>query len=648
MEQIAKKYGLFALLASTVLVHTGQQPQQRSMVPSLIKVRPQSLNGARKVAGETPGVVTHVQGMDGYYANKSIAVEGQRTFRPREITQLLFDGFAKTTPANMPSSRCKTMCDAQTILVQGTSVPNRDPSALLAKNLYLAPEFSSVLSFKPTITNVMVDFNYFGGLSNWVDGLYFRVYAPFVHTRWNLHMHETIVTRGDATMANGRVPMLTSAAEFFAGNTPANTALPTFVPNNAGNGFVTDTLPLTRNPLLYHTMGIVPKDELCSRKCSQGNTRNGFGELRAEFGWDFLQDCDYHVGAYLAAAAPTGNKPNARLLFSPLIGNGRHWELGGGVSAHWVFWKSENELHSSGVYFDTMVTHLFKSRERRVFDLKNNPLSRYLNAARMTTVVTNSLRGAPAGGQPVSASVQFANEYMPVANLTAQDINVSIAAQVDLTAWINYTGNMFAFDFGYNMWLQTCERFSCVSTCGPRLGREKNTWVLAGDAIAYGINTPILNENSRFFPLPFSVSNATISSGANMSDPRNNADIDKPQPAQILDIGIAPAAYHALNSPATGVATPINLSNPPIFLSTADIDMKQQAASKLSHKVFVNMGYKWDWCENITPSFNIGGEAEFGSGINKCQPAKSDCAAQCANSALSQWGVWAKLNCAFR
>jgi len=647
MEQFMKKSLSIALLVSAMVVHAGQQPQSTaSAVPSLVKIRPQSLNGARKVAGETPGVVTHLDDMEGYYSNLSIAIEGQRTFRPAEIARLLFDGFVKTAPATTASSnRCKPTCNTQTILVQGSAVADRDPKAFVAENFYLAPNFNSTLSFKPTITNVIVDFNYFAGLSNWVNGLYFRVYAPFVHTRWNLHMKEKITSAGDAALLGGRVPTLQSASSFFAGDAPAAVALPSEVPNQAGNALVLSALSLTRNPLLYHTMGTLPKDELCPKKCPQGNVRNGLADVRAEFGWDFFQGCDYHIGAYIAAAAPTGNRPDGRLLFNPLIGNGRHWELGGGLSSHWVFWRSESEVHHIGMYIDTTVTHLFKSRERRVFDLKNNPMSRYMSAAKMNASVTNQLAGGPAGSENVVPS-QFANEYTPIANLTAQDVNVSIAAQVDLTAWLNYTGDMFNIDFGYNMWLQTCEKFSCASKCGPRLAKEKSTWALAGNAIPYGIDTNTLAENSFFYPLSFSASKATISSAANMTAPANNTDIDAPQPASLVNPGTA--NRFALNNPLTTAITQINLSNPPTFLSMADIDMKQQASSKLSHKVFANVGWKWNW-ENIIPSLNLGGEAEFGSGVRKCepQPTKPNCPKMCMNSALSQWGVWVKFNVAF-
>ena len=53
---------------------------------------------------------------------------------------------------------------------------------------------------------------------------------------------------------------------------------------------------------------------------------------------DDERDCHIGIGAY--AAAPTGTRVGeSRYLFAPIVGNGKHWELGGQVTAHHIWWK---------------------------------------------------------------------------------------------------------------------------------------------------------------------------------------------------------------------------------------------------------------------------------------------------------------------
>lgn len=629
MKRMEKKFLSLALLISACALQAASVP---APVVSQLKIRPQSLNGARKVAGEAPNR-THLTDKDEWYSYFSITPEYQKSFRASNIAQSLFgDALINTAGATTGRNNCNDKC-AQTVLVQGSDLPDRNEKAWVAQNFYLPNDFDGALTFKPTISNFVLDFNFYGGLDMCVKGMYFRVYAPFVHTKWNLNMTETVKNAGTSFKDSN----FTTATEFFAGKTPPDLTL-------KGGATDADNINVIRNPLLVQKMnGSVSQDGNCESKCSNGATKNGFGEIRGEFGWDFLRCDNYHLGFYAAAAAPTGTKPKACLLFEPIVGNNKHWELGAGFTGHWATAICGNENHNIGVYADMVVTHLFKAKEHRVFDLKGKPLSRYMLAAKMDAEVTNGLVGTPAV-PALQANTQFANVYTPIANLTAQDVNVSVGAQVDLTAWLNYNGCGFNVDLGYNLWLQTCEKIACASKCGPALRGAANTWVIAGDSVPYGIDTATITNTSIFTPLSFSQSEATLNSAPDEGLTQNFG-VDNPQ--------FALAGATPLNSPLNTVATtpkPINLSNPPVYLTEALIN-NDQTSKAMSHKVFANVGYTWDdacW----SPSLNIGGEAEFGSS-RKCEDKcpttttkKADCS-DCLKSAVSQWGVWAKVGLAF-
>ncbi|MCX5925018.1 MAG: hypothetical protein NT124_01825 [Candidatus Dependentiae bacterium] len=631
------KKNIFNLLLFIALLNTFYTQINTSPVLSTYKIRPQSLNGPRKVAGEVPGENTHVfipdkpeQGEWPLYDRLLLGTLPSCLGNKKDL-----HGFFSVTPSYQSSFNasaltrslfgsdliCQNQC--QSIKIQGSAVDNRDPRAWLANNFYLPTDFQSILTFEPTISNALIDFNAYIGLDRWVSGMYGRIYAPFVHTKWDLHMKEKVLT---PTTPDER-GILPNATAFFAGSTPP---VKTVLYGPTSNRTQT---PLIRNPLMASKMS--------GNNCSNHKTINGFGEIRAELGWDFIHNYDYHLGVYLTGAAPTGTTPDAAFLYAPMVGNRKHGELGAGITGHWQWWKSEHEWHHCGIYLDAQVTHIFTAQEQRAFDLKgiNGPLSRYMLAAKMNDKATNQLTGED-NFTEVAVPYQFANEYTPVANLTTQKVGVSIGAQADATAWFNYTADAFSCDIGYNFWMQTREQIHCSSSCGPRLRTEKNTWVLNGDAIFFGTG----RSDKRTYPLSFSESKATIHAGTNQQfkntsasdlpfryDPLTNPGVDNALPDAF---NIPPVlGVQGLDTLAFLPETSIGMwiTDEPLFLSEEHIALTPNG-STLSHTFFANVGYTWE-CGRIAPYISVGGQAEFGS-------SDTTCSRSCA---LSQWGVWAKI-----
>jgi len=118
-------------------------------------------------------------------------------------------------------------------------------------------------------------------------------------------------------------------------------------------------------------------------------------------------------------------------FFEPIVGQGKHWELGGGLDARWVWWRSCDEDKDFTVYLDANVAHLFKARQCRTFDLCNKPLSRYMLAMKFTNSVSSLLAGDTAAAA-VAPKYQCAKEFTPVANITTLPVDVSAACKVKL------------------------------------------------------------------------------------------------------------------------------------------------------------------------------------------------------------------------
>src|SRR5205814_7832438 len=115
---------------------------------------------------------------------------------------------------------------------------------------------------------------------------------------------------------------------------------------------------------------------------SSKKSKTGFAELRGEFGWNWLRE-RYRFGFNIQAAAQTVTRPKEEVVLEPEIGNGKHWELGVGIKSLWSMWRSEDEEKHFDFIVEADITHLFKAKQRRTFDLIGKPNSRYMLAEKL-------------------------------------------------------------------------------------------------------------------------------------------------------------------------------------------------------------------------------------------------------------------------
>ncbi len=665
MKRIFKKLVSIIALCTVAILNAATTP-----VVSYFKARPQSFNGARKVSGEVPGYRhVHLYDMQEWYGTFWATPEYTRSFRPGRIAGCLF-GDDLTSGDK----------DCRTIKVQGSEVPNRDAKAWLADYFYLPENFNGTVAFEPRISNFILDFNFYLGLDPWFSGGYLRVYSPFVHTRWDLNFKETTLAGTGGTMSAGKfspvlinnVDLLKSAASFFRGDAPTNPLKQT-----VGMGeFSTE-----RRALQFAKMS----GTTCKSDCTGRRTENGFGDVRAEFGWNFWQKENAHFGLNIQTAVPTGDRPQAEFLFDAVVGNGKHWELGGGATFHYMFWSNATEDHRVGFYTDLNITHLFGAVQQRTFDLKNKPLSRYMLASQFAEL-QNGLKGAI--GEDLTGKdieLQFNGVFEPVANLTTQEVKVTVGAQVDLTAWFNYSWRGFSWDLGYNFWYSGCERIRCRDKCPSSRLRSENTWALKGDAHMFGFVAgmnprEIDNENDELgnlmlnqpIALSATQSGATINKGTNQGITKNstanpagspvtNPGVDFVRFATAQDINDAGNGDEVRLHSEMGVdeggsganrnALRIQTSFLPVFITENDIDFKQRSRG-LSHKIFSHFSYTWDR-DGWVPYLGSGFEAEFGKTESRnksdCCPTETTtkCPKDCIDCAVSQWGIWLKVGFSF-
>jgi hypothetical protein len=621
MKHLHLKKIYFCLLFQATLVVA-----DATVVP-LLNYRSQGQDLAREISGWSPYV--NLVGDDCNYGAFAITAEYAQSFNNAQIAQCLFGDLAC----------CNSKCPLASVKISGSRVTNRGAQDWLADYFYLPTDFQSVVTFTPSIQNAIFDLNFFMGLDKWVNGLYVKFQAPIVWSNWELNMQESLIDRGVNNYDPGYFDSFVLAPtvpDYPLGvGTFRDVLLESFSAYIGGDTVVTNTTSLDTQ-LKFAKISA----------CREAKTT--LADIHLTLGYNFLNCDNYHFGLGLRLVAPTGSRPDGEFFFEPMIGNGKFWEIGAHITSHAALWTGCDDTINLNFYADATITHMMSAEQRRTFDLKGKPFSRYMLAQQLGTPIINGLGGTnnPPVGAPLTGSIaQFQEVFTPLANISTLDVRVSIAIQAELAAQLTFGWNNMRWDLGYNFWTRSCEKIKsdCPSAPCKLIAFEEDKWGLKGDAYVFGF-TPITQ-----IPVALSAtqSNATIHSGTNAAqgfDPLvspQNPQIDNPQFAVANANTILPVPL----SSNMVILTQTRTSIQPVFLTSSDLDTV--GTRGISHKIYSNLSYNWLDHECWIPYLGIGGFAEFGSNgacSTNCapNPCSSNCTTSCLQCSLSQWGVWLK------
>ena len=242
-------------------------------------------------------------------------------------------------------------------MVSGSLVAARGANDLLADYFGLPQDFQSVVTLKPRIENFIFDLDWYHGHSSRAHGLWFRIHAPLVYARWKLNLRETVLDAGVDAYAPGY---------FAPAGVPRSNLLPNFTAYLSGQA-PTLNGGVTFQPLQNELLSRCPS--VTANRCADQITCVKLSDVQFASGWNFFETDEYHAGLGLRVSAPTGTRISSKYIFQPQIGNGHHWEAGAMITSHWTFYRNADDTKAWGVYFDANVTHLFETRQCRVFDL---------------------------------------------------------------------------------------------------------------------------------------------------------------------------------------------------------------------------------------------------------------------------------------
>lgn len=518
--------------------------------------RSQGMDTARWLVGKQRP--THSFDTDELYGDFSITAAFTRSFKTEKIGKYFVPSVITTadsccttcntccnnsssTACNSTCSSCSSNCDSGsscctcncfTLGPDAYELTTAEEATVHARAEDFGVNCTGTACLYPRISNFIIDFDLYVGLNEHIKGLFVEIHAPVVHTWWDPNC--CVCEEAACTDSFDTYLMSDDATKNSVGTTSVKRAL-------KGNFVWGDLAP--ESTLNY------------AQICSGRQTRTRLADLRFGIGYNAIENDKYRLGLKVMAAAPTGNVPLGTYMFEPIVGNGGHWELGGGISAHAIFWDKDEDNQFSW-HLEGYLAHMFKSRcHKRTFDLQDNGcFSRYLLLKKYQKALTSG------GKYQLEA---YGLERGP--NVFTHNVKVSVDVQGDVSTMFSYRHKNWTVDLGYNFWgrsRETLEEFYC---CIP-----ENRYGIKG-------TTPMSDGTDE---------DITTASLSTMKESDGLEGVDD--------------------------------GTDPVFITCQDFNCCSALhPSALSHAVFFHLNASWENEDDINPFFGIGGKVEWSGRGNR-------------------------------
>lgn len=527
------------------------------------------------------------------------------------------------------SSLATCLFGKQTLSFKGSQVVGRNNELdIIADYFGLSPLFEGTITFHPQIQNSNVHLESYYEFGGCVKGLYLRADMTLTHQRRSLYR--------DLCSCAPETDVAGSATTFFpqgymgapiVGSGLEGPGAPITTIQKALSGVIEFGTPFS--DVVLNIRDVRPPWHFGRFPCT-ALTDTQIAGLSLDFGYDFIRNDCSHIGIFVRYSAPTGTMLNASdkyygNVFSPIIGNGRHHELGGGLTAHVGIW--ENSCGDAlELYLDGYATHLFNACQIRSFDFKGaGCLSRYMLLKDIT----------PAPGTILQFVVPIVNGI----NFATRNVTSSIKVQGDATLRMIYSHSDFSLGLGYNVFGRA-EESLCLrpgSPCGS-INLTHQYGFKGCEGIAYFTYNEngsaqvinVLGNGPVYTPTRSTATNSATITSCGTTDNAVTTDLG---PGNTVGINWN-NQFRGNGEPANAVTnlTPVAdlvvafSSNPPVALTDSSLNIASgQAARLLTHKGFVTFDYMWS-CNRYLPYLSIGLEVEGGS--------------RCCD--IKQWGAWIK------
>jgi hypothetical protein len=411
--------------------------------------------------------------MDQVYGGFQLAFEYQRSFNSANLARGMFG--------------------SNVLNFAGSQVASPVANSLLADNFGLSQNFVGSIALKPIIQDFNLHFDWFVGFDEWAPGLYLQLDMNFDYQKRQLQYDCACTT------------VTTTGAPFPAGYMNATTSAVTSITD------LPTALGLQQTFGDKKSAGTFGRFDFCDR------TESGLAGLSLNLGYDFVRCDDYFLGAFFRVVAPTGSSVKPCYVFDAIVGNGKGWEIGAGISSRWEMWNN-NDCQKLTAMLDGYVTSVLKHHSLRTFDLAstntalavdytcaNNCSNNSCNVSTCNTSCNNNNScnvsncnttcstacstgcnsnnscGNECNGcnalncltrynllkqfSVVNGVYTYANNLITAADFTTRNVEIRTPVKGDATLRLVYTHGGFDLGFGYNVFGMVREKISSVG--GP-------------------------------------------------------------------------------------------------------------------------------------------------------------------------------------
>ncbi len=350
----------------------------------------------------------------------NLSAQYTRSFHTEGIAQWFFFNGCDTMTVGIPNEYESFNIDGSQIgLSLGTLFDPYTDSVFLASGL-----IGSVTA-KPIVENYIVDIDLWYDLSAWHENLWSRIEAPIVYMKTNMQMCSS--GRGNQTdeyplgLFSLDKTIVDTYYDEICGAAPVPySSIVCALEGNQGWGAV--------EPL---RAGKFPSHEL-NKWTVPG--------VHFDLGYDIYDKLPWYFAGSMHIVFPTGNRPKGIYVFEPIIGANKSWQLGATAIAHYIKQFDQSEF---GIYFYAVGTHLFKSKQDRVFSLNcNGPGSQLLLLKQFNDDKTGLINAERE------------------ANIFLGTTKIGATLMFDGSLMFQYSHKHLVLDLGYNLWARTPEHRS--------------------------------------------------------------------------------------------------------------------------------------------------------------------------------------------
>jgi hypothetical protein len=203
--------------------------------------------------------------------------------------------------------------------------------------------------------------------------------------------------------------------------------------------------------------------KLTHAKIAGHHDETGVADIDIALGYKFLNKEKYAAGLAIAFTIPTGNEADGVWAFESLVGNDKHWALGGDLWATGRVWGDHNE--NIKLNLKMKYRYLFENSEHRTFGLKGYDFGQYTLLAPIT-----------ADGKTIKDA-----KLVPAANITTLHCDVTPGSQFDGILSFAYNNGGFSFDLGYNLYFRECEDVHLKDTVAANYVIAARNWKTSED-----------------------------------------------------------------------------------------------------------------------------------------------------------------------